>query len=850
MRSPATVPHRLGRLHALARRGLFAAAVAVASLAHGRPPDPVTAADILQELRALRETATVLYVAAHPDDENTRLIAYLARGRGYRTAYVSLTRGDGGQNLIGTELGPGLGLIRTHELLAARRIDGGEQFFTRANDFGFSKDSRETLRIWDRDTVLEDMVRVIRTLRPDVIVTRFSPEPSGTHGHHTASAILAVEAFSLAADPAAFRATLGDLPPWQAKRVLLNVPRWGAAAGTVPDGLSLDVGGYNTLLGASFGEIAARSRTMHKSQGFGALGTRGTAWEAFRLLAGEPAAQDIMDGVDTTWKRVPGGESLGEAIDAVIAAFDPLRPATSVPALLALRDRLAALPDESIVAHKRAHLDSILVATLGLFSETTVRSSETVPGENLGLRFGTILRASPAPSATVRWIGTRLVGAGDAFLFRADRDLAADTPASGEANYALPLDTPLSTPHWLRRAGSVGMYAVEDDALASAVAPLDSPPVAIEHVFEISGRTLVVADSPVEVILDRVKGEIRRPLVVVPPVTITLVDDLAVLAPGASREVAVELTAARANRSGNLALAAPSGWTVSPSAHAFSFATPGESARFVFTVRAPDRAAESALLASVEIEGRTYAQSRVDIAYDHVPPLLIQPPASIRAVAMDLRIRERRVGYVPGAGDLVGDALSRMGFAVTPLAGSELSPERLQSFDTVVFGIRAFNTRSDLAPRLRDLFAWVEAGGTAIVQYNTTGDLKSATLAPHPLRLSRGRVTDESAAVRVLAPDHPALLGPNRIGPADFDGWVQERGLYFPDQWDARFTPLFAMHDEGEAPLEGSLLVARHGRGWFVYTGLSFFRQLPAGVPGAWRLFANLVSLGPEGNAP
>jgi len=796
----------------------------------------MNASEILQELRSLRETASVLYVAAHPDDENTRLIAFLAQGRGYRTGYLSLTRGDGGQNLIGTEFRESLGVIRTQELLAARRIDGGEQFFTRANDFGFSKDSRETLRIWNRDEVLADMVRVIRTFRPDVVITRFSPEPGGTHGHHTASAMLAVEAFELAADPNAFPGQAGDLEPWRARRVFWNVFRWGAPAAGEPGDLRLDVGGFNPLLGQSYGEIAARSRTMHKSQGFGTVGSRGTAWEVFRRLAGDPAATDIMDGVDSSWGRVRGGEPVGARVERIITDFEATGPVASVPALLELRKQMAALAADPLVAFKRRQLDRILQAALRLFVETIVRNAEAVPGEALELEHKAIVRAA----FPVTWKSIRYPVSGDESAV--DLALKPDLVATQNHARTLPGDTPPSQPYWLRAEGTDGMYAVGDPALIGQ--PESPPAIPVEHLFEVAGQTLVVAGEPVQVIDDPVKGEIRERLVVIPPVTLALADELALVAPGKSREVIVEATAARAGLAGRLKLRVPAGWTATPAGHDFALKSPGERARVSFTVTAPREPGQGTITAAADIGGRSYGNRRIDIAYDHIPRVLLQPPAQASAIALDLQIRGRTVGYLPGAGDLVGECLARMGYAVTTLSGADLTEDRLGQFDAVVLGIRAFNTRTDLIAHLPALFGYAGAGGTVIVQYNTTAELKGSTLAPYPLRLSRERVTDEHSPVALLASGHPALTTPNRITTADFEGWVQERGLYFPDQWDERFTPLLSMHDPDEAPLQGSVLVAKHGEGWFVYTGLSWFRQLPAGVPGAYRLFANLVSLG------
>ena len=806
-------------------------------------PPPLSATAILQELRSFQELGGVLYIAAHPDDENTQLIAYFARGRGYRMAYLSLNRGDGGQNLLGPEFGDELGVIRTQELLAARRIDSGRQFFTRARDFGYSKDYRQTLAKWNHQEVLADIVRVIREFRPDVLVTRFPPEPSGTHGHHTASAVLALEAFKLAGDPKAFPEQLGALTPWQPRRILQN--GFGRGPGSpIPEGaLQFDVGGSDPVTGELFADIAAHSRSMHKTQGMGGFtnsGGSGPRLESFKLLDGDPAGKDILDGVDTTWNRVPGGAEIGRRAGEIVAQYHPQDPAASVPALLALRSRLAALPGDPVVNEKYRQLDRILQACLGLDVETTVTQAEVVPGEAMPLHHTAIVRSG----VPVRWLAVRYPGSAPEVSGAVD--LSANRLAFRDVTEILPAGTPVSQPYWLRAEGTPGMFRVDDPALIGR--PENPPVFPVEFVFEVGGQTLVVPDEPVQVVAGPTPDASCRRLDVIPPVSLKFASDVELFAPGATRPVVVEVVAYRAGAAGTLGLEAPAGWLIAPAKQAFRLAAVGEHARYTFTVTAPSRPATAGLTARVEIGGARFGTGRVEIRYSHIPPILLQPPARLKAVCLELAIRGRRVGYVPGAGDSVAGSLEEMGYEVTPLTGADLNPERLRGFDAVVFGVRAFNTRTDLAPHLAALFAYVEGGGNVIVQYNTPGGLQTPQLAPYELKLSRdlphNRVTDENAPVTLLVPDHPVFTGPNRIVPADFDGWVQERGLNFPSEWDPHFTPLLACNDPGEAPLTSGLLVARHGRGYYVYTGLSWFRQLPAGVPGAYRLFANLVSLG------
>ena len=838
---PLRSPCAAGRQAARRRWAVaaLAGALAAAGLA-GEPPAPPPAPVIAQQLQSFRVFGSVLYIAAHPDDENTQLITYLARGRDYRTAYLSLTRGDGGQNLLGPEFGDLLGVIRTEELLAARRVDGGRQFFSRARDFGYSKDYRQTLSKWGHQEVLSDVVRVIRTFRPDVIITRFPPEPGGTHGHHTASSVLALEAFRLSGDPKAFPEQLGTLTPWRPRRIVWN--GYGAGPGRA---LNLPIDGTDPVTGAPFGVLAARSRSMHRTQGFAnfsvASAGSGPRIESFQVLGGDPAAGDIMDGVDTTWGRVPGGTEVARLADAAAARFDPKDPAASVPALLDLRSRVAALPADPVVEEKRLQLDSILQACLGLSIETTVSRAEVVPGERFTLRHAAVVRSG----VPVRWLAVRYPGYGREI--RGETELAAGRISTREADRKLPAGTPPSQPYWLRGAGTPGLFRVDDPLLIGL--PENPPPLPVEDVFEVGGQTLVLRDEAVFVASDPENGEVRRRPDVIPPVSLSFPSAVALFAPGSRRRIEVEVVSARPDAAGTLRLEAPAGWAVDPAGRPFRLASAGDRERLAFDVTAPNAASSVEVAARADIGGAHFGTGRTTISYAHIPRLLLQPPAQMRAVSLDLAVRGRSVGYLPGAGDSTAASLAEMGYAVTVLADADLVPERLRGLDAVVIGVRAFNTRDGLAARLAGLFAYVEAGGTVVEQYNTPGGLKSQELAPYDLKLSRDlprfRVTDEDSAVTLLVPDHPAFRAPNRIGSDDFTGWVQERGLDFASEWDgAHLVPLITCSDPGEAPLRGGLLVARYGKGYFVYTGLSFFRQLPAGVPGAYRLFANLVSLG------
>lgn len=803
-------------------------------------PAAATIPEALLELRHFRQLGSVLYAAAHPDDENTQLLAWLSRGQGYRTADLSLTRGDGGQNVIGPELGDKLGVARTQELLAGRRIDGARQYFSRALDFGFSKDYADTQRVWGRDEVIGDIVRVIRRFQPDVILTRFSPQPGGTHGHHTASAVLSIEAFKLAGDPKAYPEQIAQgLKPWQPKRILQNgsFGRGTPAAGSLP----VEIGGNDPVLGIPLSTLSLRILAQHKTQNLGGVifgqgrgagvGT-GPRTETFSLLGGDAPTTGLFDGVATTWTdRYPGpGAEIDALTTAALAAFDEKNLSANVPALLALRAKLAALPADPLVTDKRAQLDRVLQACLGLKVATTIATPDAVPGETLDL---THTVSSVVP---VRWLSTR---------DPAGKSLTAATAVSSKietqkSKFQIPTSTPLSTPYWLRAEGRPGLARVDDPALIGTAENL--PPVPLDYVFEISGQQLVIADEPFSG-----SGEKRRRLDVVPPVSLGFTTDVTIYAPGTTRAVEVEVAANRPGSAGTLALELPAGWKATPAAQPFTLAAAGAKSRLSFTVTAPAAPSAATLGAVATITGAAYRTARDEVNYAHIPPQLLQAPARQRAVALDVAVAAKKIGFLPGAGDDIPAALAQLGCTVTTLTGADLNAAKLATLDTVVIGVRAFNTREDLAANLPALFAWVEAGGTVIAQYNRPGrDIKTDRLAPYALTLggNDARVTDEDAAITLLEPTHLAFNSPNKLTAADWSGWVQERGAYFGTTWGAEFTPLLACNDAGESPQKGSLLVARHGKGYYVYTGLGFFRQLPAGVPGAYRLFANLISLG------
>ncbi len=825
-------------------KGLFLLPVvivaAVSSPAAGPPADNPDAAEISLALRKLNVVGRVLYVAAHPDDENTAFLAWASRGRLLDAAYLSMNRGDGGQNLIGSETAELLGVIRTQELLAARRIDGARQFFTRAIDFGYSKSPEETLRIWDHEKVLSDVVRVFRTFRPDIVVTRFPTTGEGGHGHHTASAILAHEAFRAAADPARFPDQIAEgLAPWQPRRLLWNVFRFGETPRKeAPGQVSVDLGAYNPLLGRSYTEIAAEGRSMHKSQGFGSAERRGSWLNDFRPELGNPPQKDPFDGIDLTWGRIRGSAEVAAILKRISEHFDPADPSLSVPDLLEA-DRLLSAPASSagldtadpLVAGKRQEVLALVRACLGLWTEAIASEPDAVPGGEVKVTV-MVLNRSAVP---VRVESVKLAEATSA-----GGALAPDEPFRTTLTLRIPADRPADNPYWLDAPPEGGLYTVKDAAL---IGRPDNPPSFSAHVELAVAGTPVALDVPVFYRkTDPVRGEVYSSFLVAPAVTANLDEKVYAFASTGPKTVRVTLRSGMAGLSGTLRLVSDAGFRAEPESIPFSFAAKGESRTVTFAVTAPPAAATATLRAVATVNGAAVSRSLVLIDYPHIPPQTLFPPAEARLVRLDLVVPKQKVGYVMGPGDTVPEALRQVGYDVVLLSDEDLEGGDLSPFGAIVTGVRAYDTRPILTPVEDRLLQWVKGGGTLVVQYNTTGGLLTEHLGPYPLKLSHDRVTVEEAPVAFLLPKHPLLNTPNRITPADFEGWVQERGLYFPGSWDPRYETPISCHDPGETDKPGGLLYTRYGKGVFIYTGYAFFRQLPAGVPGAYRLFVNLLS--------
>jgi len=810
---------------------------------------PLDAAQLQLALRKLNVLGGAMYVAAHPDDENTAMLAWLANDRLYRTAYLSMTRGDGGQNLIGDEKGELLGLIRTQELLAARRIDGAEQYFTRALDFGYSKNPEETLAIWGHDLILSDVVWNIRRFQPDALITRFPTTGEGGHGHHTASAILAGEAFKAAADPTRFPEQLRYVTVWQPRRLFWN--RFSFGAPIQPDdpavakSLRVDLGTFNPLLGRAYSEIAAESRSQHKSQGFGAAERRGTILNYYDLLAGDPAATDLFEGINTSWSRYPGGEAVGAILKEAVDTYDPQHPANSIPVLLRASDALDKLetrPEWSAkvnpwIAVKRAELQNAIRAAAGIAIDISASDSSTVAGGDVKLNVTVVNRSSfPFRLSTVgSRYGNPSVGV--------NKELKNNEPVKTELSIKLPADFPYSQPYWLTSAPTKGAFTVHDQQLIGLPESPTSIPVIIT--IEDPTHSLFFSVPAVYRWTDAVKGEQTRPVDVEPAYVANVASRVYVFADTKPKDVTVSLQSFAGAGNASVHMKVPDGWSVSPDAVPLEFAAKGDERRATFTVTPP--AHEATGLASVEVttaDGHKLSYSLTNIDYPHIPAQRVLGDAVAKLVRVDIKKRGTHIGYIMGPGDEVPEALRQVGYDVTLLSDADLERGDFARFDAIVTGIRVYNTRQRIKLAQPKLMQYVENGGTLVVQYNSTSPqpLLLTNIGPYPFSISSERVTVEEAPVTILKAGQPLLNTPNTITAADWNGWVQERGLYFPDKWDAKYETIIATHDPGETDKPGGELLTHYGKGAFIYTSYSWFRQLPAGVPGAYKLFANMVS--------
>jgi LmbE family N-acetylglucosaminyl deacetylase len=823
-------------------------------------------------LDQLNVVASVLMIAAHPDDENTALLAYLARGRKARTGYLSLTRGEGGQNLIGPEQGDALGLIRTQELLAARRIDGAEQFFTRAIDFGFTKTPQEAFEKWGHDKILSDVVWIVRRFQPDVIVLRFSGTPRDGHGQHQASAILGKEAFSAAADPARFPEQLQYGKTWQAKRLMWNGFLSNEEMEKQPKKVEVDPGEYDPVLGHSYAEIAGMSRSMHRSQGMGSPERKGSATTVLLPVSGEPAAHDIFDGIDTTWNRFPGGAAVGQILGDALRAFDATNPAKTVPLLFSARKAMAQL-HQPVVDIKRHEIEEAIALCSGLWLDATSDKFGVTPGGSLKLSATVVNREK----LSVKMGSVDMEGMARASAKEKGGALPFNEPKVFTLDITVPGNQPLSQPYWLREPKQGETYTVSNQL---EIGLPENPPLlrALFH-LRIDGNEVEVARPAVFRYIERAQGELTRPIVVEPPVSLEWSERARLFSNNAPQSVELQVKANVPGAAGKIGIRTPSGWNSTPGSENFQLSTPGQESSLSFRLTPPSGSAKGLLGATAKIGDQTVAVGMETISYPHIPTQVLFLPAETELVRADVKMLAKTIGYVMGSGDEVPEALQQLGAEVHLLGADELVRGDLSRFDAIVTGVRAYNTRPDLRANQERLLRYVQGGGTLVVQYNSpqggggrggpggggpggrgghtqagrgrggqgraaSNPLVDEHIGPYPITIGGDRVTAEDSPVQLPNPACPLLHQPNEIGAQDFEGWIQERGLNFASAWDPRYLPLFETHDPGEKPLLGGTLYTRYGKGAYIFTAFSWFRELPAGVPGAFRIFANLLSAG------
>ena len=809
-------------------------------------PKKNSSSDIYHAIQKLNFLGSALYIAAHPDDENTRLISYISNEVKARTAYLSLTRGDGGQNLIGPELKELLGVLRTQELLAARSIDGGEQYFTRAVDFGYSKHPTETLKIWNKDTVLGDVVRMIRKFRPDVVINRFDHRtPGSTHGHHTSSAILSVEAFDLAADPNSFPNQLGELELWQPKRLFFNTSWWFYGSEEKFNNadkskmLNYDIGVYYPILGRSNNEIASLASSQHRCQGFGRLMSRGSENEYIELLKGDlpQDKKNVFDGIDTTWSRVEGGDAVGAILYGIEENFNFINPTTHLKGLLQAHRLLQKIPDAHWKKIKSNELEDIIAAITGLYLEASSENPMTNPGSSVSLAIEALNRSNAEVKLKSITIGN---------IISSDKDivLANNEKVNLNFDFTVPENTDYTSPYWLKKKGTLGMYTVDNRDLIGN--PETPPAFQASFVLDFEGYPITFNKPVIHRYSRPDMGELYQPFDILPEATARFEDKVIIFADGKSKVIPVTIKAHRDSIKGEIVFCHAEGWKVEQESKPFEIAKKGDEQIVLFELEPPAHEDQNFISPIIKINGKEITKELVTIAYDHIPSQSVLIPSEAKVVRLNIQKVGEHIGYIVGAGDEVPKSLEQIGYQVHLIDPNSINPETLNKYSAIVMGIRAYNVVPELRFKQKYLFDYVSNGGNLVVQYNTAGrwDEQYKDIAPFQLTLSRDRVTEEDSEVDIIAENHELVNYPNKISKADFEGWVQERGLYFPDAWDSNFTPILSMHDENETAKKGGLLIAPYGKGHYIYTGLSFFRELPEGVPGAYKLFANMLSVG------
>jgi LmbE family N-acetylglucosaminyl deacetylase len=822
--------------------------VIFATILVAQAPVKPTSGQIYKSLERLNFLGTVLYHAAHPDDENTNLIAYLSNHVNAETYYLSLTRGDGGQNMIGPEIFSMLGVLRTQELLAARRLDNGKQLFSRANDFGFSKNAEETFTIWDKKKLEEDMIWLIRKVRPDVIINRFNHLNSGsTHGHHTAASVLSKDIFNQTNDPKVYPDQLKLVKPWQARRLYFNTSWWFYGSQEAFDKAdktkmtTLDIGVFYPQLGLSNQEISSLARSMHKCQGFGSTGTRGESKEYLNLIEGDnPVARnDLFNGINTTWTRVEGGLPIKTIMDRVLKSFNYSAPQNSVADLIKARKLIKGIKDDFWRDKKLEEIDRIIADCMGLFIEGVADKNYGIRGQKVDINFEFISRnLGNITIEDISLLPSNIKAANPAKI------LAKNEVYKVKATIEIGQNEPFTSAYWLRKPGTLGMLTVEDQTLIGL--PETPRNIKVSCTADVMGEKIVFVRDIVSKINDRSRGEVYQPFEVIPAASVSIKDKVLVFANENAKKVSVEVKSYKSKLMGQLKLDLPKGWSSEPEVIDINYTKPEYADIFEFMVTPPVNSQEIKIKALLTSEGQQFTEELVSIDYEHFPLQRVLVESESSLIKLDIKKSGENLAYLMGTGDEVPQSLRQIGYNVTEISIDDITKDRLKTYDALIFGVRCFNKYPELKNKLTIVHDFVRNGGNFVVQYNVNGnDLKvsQSEMLPFPIELSRERVTVEEAPIKVLAPEHKVLNYPNKITGKDFDKWVQERGLYFPSKWDSNFTSILSCNDPGEPERNGGLLVAPFGRGNIVYTGYSFFRQLPEGVPGAYRLFTNLISL-------
>lgn len=807
-----------------------------ANFVFSQPVKNYNAAEIKLMIDKLHILGSVLYVAAHPDDENTSALAHFSLNRKLRTGYLALTRGDGGQNLIGSEKGDLIGVIRTYELLEGRKIDHASQFFSRAIDFGYTKSVDETFEKWGKDAILSDIVWTYRTFKPDVIITRFPPGGIQTHGQHTASAQLAVEAFNMAGDHDYFPEQLVYTDAWQPKRIVWDswLPYYSDTV-DINQFVTEDIGAFNNLLGMSSTEISALSRSKHKSQGFGARGYRGSRIAYFKHLAGDSAANSLFEGIDLTWDRISDSSDVENIVERIQMEFDVNDPSKSIPQLITLYSTLKRMNQSFLVKQKIEEVKSIIRAAAGLWFEAIAEDYSIVPGQSIKINFEAVNRSNTdiiLKSLSVSF---------DNYTFTIDSTLGNNVNVSFEKSIQVPRETKITQPYWLKELHGENLFTVPNLQKRNAAV---INPIQVSYKLNIEGEEFTFSTPILYRWTDRVNGEQYRNLEVRPPVTINIDRNIFLFNNGTSKTISLNVKSFVDSASGEVVISLPMGLSVDSESKKFFIEKKYGEQQLEFSVNAPGIIQIIIPSIYIEYEGKKYDKEFIEINHDHIPVVSLFPDIKPKFISFDIQNGVHNIGYVEGAGDDVKEILEELGYNVTELKDAMFDYNDLSQFDTIVTGVRAYNTRDRIKFFNEDLLNYVKNGGTLIVQYNVSYGLQTEAMGPYPFTITHDRVTDENSHVKLLDEEHPLLNYPNKITQTDFDNWVQERGLYFARDWDEKYETIIGWNDPGENLLEGGLLYAKYGKGVFIYTGISFFRQLPAGVIGAYKLFVNLLNGG------